>query len=147
MPPVAASVFFTFLYSVFSTVEFYYEKTEEIMYASVGAAILNVALNGIFIRIFGYIAAGYTTLACYLFLSMAHYQVMKKTIPENIGHIELFDMKLIATMAFVMIASTVLFSALYSFTLIRYSLIVIFAVVGIIKRKDMISILKTIKVK
>lgn len=147
VPPVAASVFFTFLYSIFSTVEFYYEKTKEIMYASVGAAILNIALNGIFIRIFGYIAAGYTTLACYLFLSMAHYQVMKKTILENIGHIELFDMKFIAAMASVMIASTVLFSVLYSFTLIRYSLIVFFAVVGIIKRKDVISILKTIKVK
>lgn len=147
VPPVAASVFFTFLYSVFSTVEFYYEKTKEIMCASVGAAILNIVLNGIFIRIFGYIAAGYTTLACYLFLSMAHYQVMKKTILENIGHIELFDMKFITAMAFVMIASTILFSALYSFTLIRYSLIVIIAAAGIIKRKDVISILKTIKVK
>ena len=117
------------------------------MCASVGAAILNIVLNGIFIRIFGYIAAGYTTLACYLFLSMAHYQVMKKTILENIGHIELFDMKFITAMAFVMIASTILFSALYSFTLIRYSLIVIIAAAGIIKRKDVISILKTIKVK
>lgn len=147
VPPVAASVFFTFLYSVFSTVEFYYEKTKEIMCASVGAAILNIALNGIFIRIFGYIAAGYTTLACYLFLSMAHYKVMKKTILENIGHIELFDMKFITAMAFVMIASTILFSVLFSFTLIRYSLIVITAAVGIIKRKDVSSILKTIKVK
>ena len=147
VPPVAASVFFTSLYSVFSTIEFYYEKTKEIMYASVGAAILNIVLNAMFIRIFGYVAAGYTTLACYLFLSMAHYQVMKKTVLENIGQIELFDTKFIVAMSFVMIASTVLFSVLYSFMLVRYSLIVIFVAVGIIKRKDVVSILKTLKVK
>ena len=30
------------------------------------AAVANVVLNFIFIRIFGYVAAGYTTLACYI---------------------------------------------------------------------------------
>lgn len=63
IPPVAASVFFTFLYNLFSSVEFYYEKTKEIMVASLTAALSNIILNYIFIKIFGYVAAGYTTLA------------------------------------------------------------------------------------
>ena len=41
--------------------------------ASMAAAGANVVLNFIFIRLFGYIAAGYTTLACYmLYLSLIH---------------------------------------------------------------------------
>ena len=73
VPPVAASVYFTFLYSMFSAVEFYYEQTTKIMYASVVTAGLNIILNAIFIKLFGFIAAGYTTLACYVFLlSLIH---------------------------------------------------------------------------
>lgn len=34
------------------------------------AAVANVVLNFIFIRIFGYVAAGYTTLACYILYSV-----------------------------------------------------------------------------
>ena len=35
----------------------------------------NVVLNFIFIRIFGYVAAGYTTLACYILYSVGHYVI------------------------------------------------------------------------
>ncbi len=41
-------------------------KTQFLMAASMAAAGANVVLNFIFIRLFGYIAAGYTTLACYM---------------------------------------------------------------------------------
>ena len=147
IPPVASSVFFTFLYSMFSTVEFYFEKTKEIMYASVGAALLNILLNAIFIKWFGYIAAGYTTLVCYLFLSIAHYFVMKKTVSENIGRIELFDMKFILLMVFFVLISTVVFSFLYSCTVLRYGLIATVIIIGIVKKDSIIGVVKMIRTK
>lgn len=62
VPPVSCSVFFMFLYSLFSNVELYYEKSRNIMIASTSAAIGNIILNYIFIRMFGYLSAAYTTL-------------------------------------------------------------------------------------
>jgi O-antigen/teichoic acid export membrane protein len=147
IPPVAASVFFTFLYCIFSTIEFYYEKTKEIMYASVMAAVLNIVLNAIFIRLFGFVAAGYTTLVCYLFLSCAHYVVMKKAVKEHIGDVQLFDLKFILIMGMIVLMSTVIFSVLYYFNIIRYLLILVLFAVAIIKHKDVIGLLKTIKKK
>lgn len=147
VPPVAASVFFTFLYSMFSTVEFYYEKTKGIMFASIGAALLNILLNAIFINLFGYIAAGYTTLVCYIFLSFAHYLVMKKTVSSKIGKITLFDVKCIMIMAIIVILSTIVFSFLYSFTIVRYALVITLVAIGILKRNTIFKIIKTIRTK
>lgn len=147
VPPVAASVFFTFLYGMFSTVEFYFEKTKEIMYASLGAAVLNILLNAIFIKLFGYVAAGYTTLVCYLFLSFAHYYVMRKTVDENLGDVELFDMKLIVSLGIVVILSTVCFSILYSFTWIRYVLILFVLILAYFKRDRILEVTKSVRKK
>lgn len=80
IPPVAASVFFIFIYNILSMPQFYYEKTQFLMAASMAAAGANVVLNFIFIRLFGYIAAGYTTLACYMLYSVGHYIVSKRIL-------------------------------------------------------------------
>lgn len=42
------------------------------MFVSVLGAILNVFLNYILIPKFGYIAAGYTTLVCYILFAVGH---------------------------------------------------------------------------
>lgn len=145
VPPVAASVFFTFLYNLFSTVEFYYEKTKEIMYASVMAAVLNIILNAIFISWFGYVAAAYTTLICYMMLSVAHYVVMKKVIKTNIGAVEVFDVKFILVMSVVVLASTVFFSLLYGHTIIRYCVIVCMLIILVIKKRAFFDIMNLSK--
>ena len=62
-----------FLYNLFGNIEFYYEKTLFIMVASCVGAILNGVLNAAFIPIFGYYAAGYTTLFCYAVFAVSHY--------------------------------------------------------------------------
>lgn len=70
IPPVAMSGYFMYMYDLFAKFAFYYEKTKFVMIASVTGAILNIILNFIFIRLFGYRAAGYTTLACYMIYSI-----------------------------------------------------------------------------
>ncbi len=78
-------VFILLFYIIFfSNIEFYYERTKEIMYASIGAAVLNIVLNIGFIKAFGYTGAAYTTLICYMVLSLVHYCVMKDSIKKNI---------------------------------------------------------------
>ena len=45
IPPVAISVFFVFLYSLYSTIEYYYQQTGYIALATTLSAVLNLVLN------------------------------------------------------------------------------------------------------
>ena len=69
IPPVVAGYFFVMLYSLVSKVEFYYEKTKNVAAITVIASGLNIALNYLLIPKFGYVAAAYTTLICYMVMA------------------------------------------------------------------------------
>ena len=81
--PIAISVFFYFVYTLFVDVEIYYGGNIYIAIASVGAAVLNVILNYVFIPIYGYIAAGYATLFSYFATMILHYLFMRRILIKN----------------------------------------------------------------
>lgn len=118
IPPVATSVYFCFLYPLFSTIEFYYEKTTYIMVASMCAAIANILLNYVFIPVFGYYAAGYTTLICYIIYSFVHYLFSIKILREN-KMPKLFNAKCIIVTSCVVLGVMFLSTLLYRFQIIR----------------------------
>ena len=131
IPPVAASIFFTYLYTLFINVEFYFEKTTYSMIVSVLGAILNVFLNYILIPKFGYIAAGYTTLVCYILFAVGHGCLcvsLKKM--ANIAQ-PLFSIHKIIVLSIVLLTYTVVINILYSYPTIRI-LTIIIAIVGAI---------------
>lgn len=144
VPPVAASIFFTFIRSFYCNIEFYYEKTKFIMVASSSVAILNVTLNYVFIPIFGYIAAAYTTLVCYIILMLLHYFMYRKICKK-------MEIKLIYndTLLFLMGIFILLFMGLitifYDFLVIRYSIVLAIVFGAFLRRKRLISTFKEIK--
>ena len=75
IPPVVASYFFIMMYGLVSKVEFYFEKTKSIAFITMLAALLDIALNYIAIPKWGYIAAGYTTLISYIFMTIGHFML------------------------------------------------------------------------
>lgn len=83
IPPIVIGIFLHALYDVFSAVAFFHKKSTRIMVASVVAALSNIILNYIFIKKFGFIAAGYTTMASNLILTTLHYFNMRKIEPEK----------------------------------------------------------------
>ena len=70
--PMVLDAFILFLYNIIVPSEYYAKKTTYIMAGTVAAALVNVVLNYIFIRRFGFIAAAYTTLASYVFYVVLH---------------------------------------------------------------------------
>ncbi len=66
IPPVAASVFFMFLFQRYINVEVYYGATTSVSSTSILVAVLNIGLNYVCIKQWGYLAAGYTTLVSYM---------------------------------------------------------------------------------
>lgn len=65
-------MYYSFLYTLPSSIEYYYKKTVLIAIGTLGAAAVNIALNAYFIPRFGYIAAAYTTVVCYLLYYAIH---------------------------------------------------------------------------
>ena len=87
--PVSASVYFIFLYMVFANVEMYYGENNGISVISIICSVMNIVLNMIFIPMFGYFAAGWTTLVSYMVLTLLHFVLMKracrrKDLPEKV---------------------------------------------------------------
>lgn len=78
MPPVAAGCFMQLLYTMYVNVEQYEKKTKGMAVASVIAALVNLLLNYVFIPVYGYIAAAYTTFVGYWLLLMMHYYLVRR---------------------------------------------------------------------
>ena len=128
MPAVSVGVYFTFLYSLFSNYELYHEESRLIMVASLSAAVINIVLNVILLPIFGFVVAGYTTLVCYIALSLFHY-LCARGVSRTKGDGELpFDLRAVVTVSTAVIVLSIVATFTYFNTAIRYSaLAVLFA--------------------
>lgn len=78
MPPIIMGLCFQFTYTMYVNIEFYLKKTLNISIGTIGAALVNIILNYIAIKNFGYGAAAYTTMISYGFLLYFHYFIVKK---------------------------------------------------------------------
>lgn len=76
--PVVLGGYFSFLYILPALIEYFYCKTKYIALGTIGAALLNIILNYLFLPRFGYIAAAYTTLIAYILYFCFHYIIAKR---------------------------------------------------------------------
>ena len=123
IPPVAMSTYFVFAYDLFAKFQFYYEKTKWIMAASALSAILNIILNYFFIRRYGYYAAGYTTLMCYILYACGHFFFMKKICKKYLNNEKVFDVKILVTITAGFLMIGFLFMFAYRHVWLRYILL------------------------
>lgn len=147
IPPVTVSVYFMFLYNLFATFEYYYEKTHYVTIATVVGAALNVGLNALFIPKFGFIAAGYTTLACYILYALAHYYYMRKVCKQFMGGTKVYNVKIILALGLGLLLCAFAIMLLYETTWIRYGLVAVIGLGLFWKRKTIISMIGTLKSK
>ena len=134
-----------FMYNLFGNIEFYFEANKFITISSVLVAILNIILNYLFIPIFGYIAAAYTTLVSYILFSAFHYLFMKRLVKLKIGEVNIYNIKFISTLAIVFIFFSAIVMCLYNYTVIRYLLILAIMLVAVWKRKLVLITIKNFK--
>lgn len=142
IPPAAMGVYFMFMYTLFSTVEFYFEKTKGIAVATTAGAVLNVILNYLLIPVFGYYAAGYTTLVCYILYAVFHYSFMSKICKEYLRGKKLFNIGRICALTVGFCATGFIFMLLYCNMVIRYLLAFSLLMMGFFCRKQIMCFLK-----
>lgn len=144
IPPVAMSVFFMFLYNFFACFEFYYEKSSFIVIASIFGAVLNLGLNYIFINLYGYYAAGYTTLFCFIVYAVGHYVFMKIICKQYLENIQLYSLRtLIILSLFVLFIGFGIMST-YSFPVFRYGIVIIIVIIAVLKRRLLVDFVNSI---
>lgn len=142
MAPIIGGVFFSGLYSLLAILEFYYKKTIYVMVASTIAAVLNVILNWIFIPLYGYQAAAYTTLACYFLYAMLH--------AINLYRLKLtyfYDMKIIYILSGIVLAISMIVTRLYSGYIVRYAFVAMILILGVIKREYILDNIRKLRSK
>lgn len=142
IPPVCLGIMFQFVYTLYANIEFYEKKTGWISAATIVAAILNIILNFLFIPVFGYIAAAYTTAIGFGIMFIMHYLVVRlKTRHKN-----LYDLPKILMIVCGVVVAMMIVLVLYKHICIRYMVILMYLlilVVGAMKyKKQVLNILK-----
>lgn len=143
MPPIAAGVFLTSVSNMYSNVLLYLKSSKYIMYASMIAAAANVGLNYVFIKAYGYMAAAYTTMACYIIMTiLLGLWANKKFIAQEDNLNRVYYNKWILVLCVVVTVVLLSGMLLYNLNVLRYIVAFLFLVgAGVIGTKY----LKTIK--
>ncbi|WP_043538384.1 lipopolysaccharide biosynthesis protein [Ruminococcus albus] len=140
IPPIVGGVFFQVHYYIYANVLYYYKKPKFVMIGSFVATVLNVVLNFIFIKQYGYIAAGYTTIFCYFVQALIDYFAMRYVVGESI-----YDMRIIVGMSVFLTIISIFSNLTYDYVIIRYVVVIVLLIVGILNSKKMISLFKGLK--
>lgn len=141
IPPIVAGTFFQIQYFIYANIVYYFKKPKYVMYASVTAAIANIILNYFLIKMFGYKAAGYTTLLCYLIQAVLDYFAMKYVVKEKV-----YNMKYISFLSLCLIVVSLLSLLFYTHPCVRYGIVLLIVAALIYCRRYIVqSILATRK--
>lgn len=146
IPPIVASLFFTFVYMLFANVEFYFKKTLYIVTASIAAAIVNIVLNYLFIPRYGYKAAAYTTLLCYILFALFHY-LCARFIAKKEGLDWPFSINVIVMFMVALLSLTAVALFVYQYIIVRYVIIISLIILGASKYKTIMSFITQLKNK
>ncbi len=150
IPPVAGSLLFLFLSQLSINVMFYFEDNISLVKGSIISAVLNVALNSVCIQYFGYVAAGYTTLLCYIVFWICNVYYMNKACQRNIENYHnnmLYDFSFLIKLSTVFVLILIALTFTYPIIWIRYLLIGCILIGMFIYRNNMIEFLKVLKTK
>lgn len=142
VPPVALSVLLLFYAQMFINVEFYFEEKKKLVGASIAAAVINIVLNFFLIPIFGYYAAGYTTLFSYLVFAFSNYGAMKKVLAEQNQKNDAFHMKGLIFIFIAFLAIGFLGMVLYDYLVIRIMIMAVVLLGLIIMHKRIIALVQ-----
>lgn len=100
-------------------------------------------MNYIFLKKYGYYAAGYTTLICYMLFALLHYWNYKRILKREPYLNGIFDIRHVLLISFSGLALMGICLLLYRYSVIRFSLVIIIITISFYFRNQLKSIIKT----
>jgi len=108
-------------------------------------ALLNIVLNYFGIKYFGYVAAAYTTLFCYIVFAFGHYVYMSVTVKKALSIEKTFNSGRLVVLSVVLVGFCLFTVLFYDSPIIRYLMILVILCVLLVKRKQIQELYKTIR--
>ena len=124
IPAIATGIYFTAVYGIYGNMLLFAKKSLQIMFATSGAAIINIILNYFFIRQYGYMAAAYTT-----FISFAMLAFMQGKMQLRIYKEEVVSTKYVVGISVITMCSCLMCNFFYEYFWIRYIMIAIMIII------------------
>ena len=140
VPPVSMSLMLLFYAQLFINVEFYFEEKYKLVRASILAAVVNIILNYFGIKMFGFVAAGYTTLISYVLFAGCNYLAMKKVCSKHQIETEIYDFKKLLLLFIIFTMIGFMLMLLYPYRIVRLILIAVVLLLFFIMRNKVISL-------
>lgn len=146
LAPIAMSVYFYFVYTLFVDIEIYYGANHYVAIASIIAAVLNFVLNYVLLPIYGYFVSGYISLFSYIVTMLIHYlSLYRITKKHNIQIKDIFSSKNMIINGIFLIALSTMAILLYPYIAVRYIMIFLIIVLLYIKKNSLTSLIIEIK--
>lgn len=134
VPPVTLGIVCSYIFQHYEHIELHLKKTWYISMGTILAAGANIVLNWIFVKKYGFVAAAYTTLVCYLLLMVLHHFISRKIMGIHLYHDKYMYIALACTGAI-----SIAFMMLYNqFWIWRWILIIIISLLYLYFNKDII---------
>ena len=138
--PICLGIFFQMMYIFFYDIEYFHKKNIQIAVFSIITAVINIILNAIAIKIWGYQAAAYTTVISYFILCILHYFGMRK-----VDKTQYYDIKTLTILSLSLTIITIVNVVFNKIFILRYAILVVCGIYILIKYREMIfSILEKI---
>ena len=116
--PIILATYFVFMYSFFANIEIFHRKNRFMAIFTMVAAVVNIIGNLVFIPVYGYGAAAYTTLFSYFLLMILHYVLATFIIKVSFYPLRLFLLPIV-----IALVSTVVSLLFLENCIMRYSLV------------------------
>lgn len=140
--PICLGIYFNYIFQIFARVQEYYLHKMTIVTASVFCALLNLLLNYIYIGIFGYKAAAYTTFVCYFVFCFVHYLFYRRVIRIELNGNRIYNIRDISyvSLGIIVIAIAVFFVSKNLW--LKYGIISVIVMCCIAFRSRIINVIK-----
>lgn len=146
VPPLLICTMLAFGSRAFVGIEKFNKKTGLTAVCTIIVAVINIPLNYVFIKLYGYIAAAYTTAFCYLLLLIIHGLAVRLILKERC-------IRLWTTLGITIAFSAVFLAVIFLYDVqgsvfIRYGCIIaVIAAALIVMRKSIVQYIKNAKCK
>lgn len=146
IPALVCSVYMIFVYMLFTNVELYYGRNTYVTIASTVGMAVNIVLNAIFIPVYGFIAAGYTTLAGYMVMCVGHFVLLRKCLnAEKMKMGDLFDVRVVVFISGLLLTFTFCCGLLYRWTPVRWIFIIGLVLLAFINKDKLMRFLRELR--
>lgn len=131
--PICLGIFFQMMYIFFYDIEYFHKKNIQIAVFSIITAVINIILNAIAIKIWGYQAAAYTTVISYFILCILHYFGMRK-----VDKTKYYDIKTLIILSLSLTIFTIINVVFNKIFILRYTILLVSGIYILYKYRKMI---------